>query len=183
MHIVRTLVLASLAATAACASSGAPTPAGTTAGADKPLFDRLGGLDAIKAVVGEFLTNVAADDKIKARFANANLEGLRAKLVDQICQATGGPCNYTGLDMKSAHAGMKVTEDEFNALVGDLVKALDKFKVPEKEKGELLGALGAMKPDIIGGEGGQAPVSQFSPVGLGPPRQSRVNSTRPFPCR
>ncbi len=150
MRFARSLVLASIAATA-CASSGTSTPAGTTTGAEKPLFERLGGLDAIKAVVGEFLTNVAADDKIKARFANANLEGLRGKLVDQICQATGGPCKYSGLDMKAAHAGMKVTEDEFGALVGDLVKALDKFKVPDKEKGELLGALGAMKPDIVGG--------------------------------
>ncbi len=71
------------------------------------------------------------------------------KLVDQICQASGGPCKYTGKDMKSAHAGMGVTSADFNALVEDLVGALDKFKVGEKEKGELLGALGPMKSDIV----------------------------------
>ena len=71
-------------------------------------------------------------------------------LVDQICTGTGGPCTYTGRDMKSVHAGMRISDAEFDALVGDLVKALDKFKVPEKEKGELLGVLGPMKGDIVG---------------------------------
>ena len=73
----------------------------------------------------------------------------KAKLVDQICEASGGPCKYTGKDMKTAHAGMGVTDADFDALVGDLVATLDKFKVPEKEKSELLGALGPMKKDIV----------------------------------
>jgi truncated hemoglobin YjbI len=63
--------------------------------------------------------------------------------------ATGGPCQYSGLDMKKSHRRMGVTTGEFNALVEDLVKALDKFKVPDKEKNELLGALGGMKADIV----------------------------------
>ena len=149
MRFLRSILLATVA-TAACASSGGGTPAGTTTGADRPLFERLGGLDAIKAVVGELLTRVAADDRIKARFAGADLDGLKGKLVEQICQATGGPCQYTGKDMRSAHAGMKITEDELAALVGDLDRALDRFKVPDKEKRELLGALGGMKPQIVG---------------------------------
>jgi hemoglobin len=70
-------------------------------------------------------------------------------LVDQICQASGGPCKYTGRDMKSAHAGMGVTDAAFGALVEDLVAALDKFKVGEKEKNELLSVLGPMKSDIV----------------------------------
>ena len=70
--------------------------------------------------------------------------------LEQICAGTGGPCTYTGRDMKSAHAGMGITDAQFNALVEDLVKSLDKFKVPEKEKGELLGILGPMKPSIVG---------------------------------
>ena len=68
---------------------------------------------------------------------------FKAKLVDQICEASGGPCKYTGKDMKTAHAGMGITDADFNALVEDLVATLDKFKVPEKEKGELLGRFGA----------------------------------------
>ena len=70
-------------------------------------------------------------------------------LVDQICEATGGPCKYTGKSMKESHTGMNVKEEHFNALVEDLVKSLDKFKVGEKEKGEPLGALGGMKGDIV----------------------------------
>ena len=70
-------------------------------------------------------------------------------LVNQICQASGGPCTYTGASMKDTHKGMKITDAEFNALVEDLVKSLDKFKVGSQEKNDLLGALGGMKPDIV----------------------------------
>jgi hemoglobin len=114
------------------------------------LYDRLGGKPAITAVVDDFIGNVAADKRINARFAGANIPRLKQMLVDQICAASGGPCTYTGRDMLSAHRGMNISEGEFNALVGDLVKSLDKFKVPEKEKGELLSALGGMKSDIVG---------------------------------
>jgi hemoglobin len=115
------------------------------------LYDRLGGKPAIEAVVDQFIQNVVADDRINGFFANADAKGLSAKLVDQICQASGGPCTYTGLDMKAAHQGMGVKDEHFNALVEDLVAALDKFNVPEKEKNELLGALGPMKGDIVEG--------------------------------
>nr|HEX4318619.1 group 1 truncated hemoglobin [Kofleriaceae bacterium] len=116
----------------------------------KSLYDRLGGKDAIKAVVHDFLGNVAADTKINKRFAKTDIPKLEGNLVDQVCAATGGPCKYTGKDMKTAHKGMKITEDEFNALVGDLKKSLDKFKVGAKEQSDLLGALGGMKGDIVG---------------------------------
>jgi len=69
--------------------------------------------------------------------------------VDQICEASGGPCKYTGQNMKDAHRGMGVNGPAFDALVEDLVKTLDKFKAPEKEKGELLSVLGPMKKDIV----------------------------------
>jgi hemoglobin len=118
---------------------------------DVSLYSRLGGEPAITAVVDQFVANVAADTRINGFFANADIPGLKAKLVDQICQASGGPCTYTGKDMKSAHEGMGIQEADFNALVEDLVAALDQFKVPEKEKSELLGALGPMKGDIVEG--------------------------------
>ena len=66
---------------------------------------------------------------------------LKQMLVDQVCAAAGGPCTYAGRDMVTAHKGMSTSGAEFGALVGDLVTSLDKFKVPEKEKGELLAAL------------------------------------------
>ena len=116
---------------------------------EKSLYDRLGGIPAITAVVDDFTARVAADRRINRFFANTDVPAFKAKLVDQICEASGGPCKYTGKDMKTAHAGMGVTDDDFNALVGDLVATLDKFKVPEKEKGELLSVLGPMKKDIV----------------------------------
>lgn len=115
------------------------------------LYDRLGGKDAITAVVDEFVANVAADQRINGFFGSADIPALKGHLVDQICQASGGPCTYTGKDMKSAHQGMGVKEEHFNALVEDLIAALDKFKVPENEKNELLGLLGPMKGDIVEG--------------------------------
>ncbi len=116
---------------------------------EKSLYDRLGGKPAITAVVDDFVARVAADRRINRFFANTDVPPFKAKLVDQICEASGGPCKYTGKDMKTAHAGMGVSDADFNGLVEDLVATLDKFKVPEKEKGELLGALGPMRKDIV----------------------------------
>ncbi len=115
-----------------------------------PLYERLGGKGAITAVVDEFVGNVAADKRINARFANTDIPRLKKNLVDQICAGSGGPCTYTGRSMLDAHRGMNVQDTEFGALVEDLVKALDKFKVPAQEKNELLGILGPMKKDIVG---------------------------------
>jgi len=113
------------------------------------LYGRLGGKPAIQAVVDDFIGNVAADSRINSFFANTNIPHLNTMLVNQICQVSGGPCKYEGRSMKSAHAGMGVKDMHFNALVGDLVKSLNKFNVPEKEKNELLSALAAMKGDIV----------------------------------
>lgn len=123
--------------------------AGTEPMADKSLYDRLGGKTAISAVVDQFVANVAADSRINGRFATTDIPKLKGHLMDQICMATGGPCTYHGRDMRTTHAGMKISNRDFGALVEDLVKALDTFKVPEKEKGELLGLLGPMKKDIV----------------------------------
>jgi hemoglobin len=114
------------------------------------LYDRLGGKPAIQAVVDDFVANVAADTRINRRFAGANILRLKGNLVDQICEAAGGPCKYTGQSMQAVHAGMKITDAEFDALVEDLAKSLDKHNVPAGEKGELLAALGGMKKNIVG---------------------------------
>jgi hemoglobin len=113
------------------------------------LYQRLGGYPAIKAVVDDFVGNVAADRRINRFFANTDIPRLKRNLVDQICAGTGGSCVYTGRDMKSAHAGMGVRGKDFGALVQDLQKTLRKFKVPKKEQGELLAILGPMKSDIV----------------------------------
>ena len=113
------------------------------------LYERLGGKGAITAVVEDFVGRVAADKRINGKFALANIPRLKMLLVEQICAASGGPCTYTGRDMKTAHAGMGITGPQFDALVEDLVATLDKFKVPAREKNELLSVLGPMKSDIV----------------------------------
>jgi len=118
--------------------------------ADKPsLYERLGGTGPITAVVGKFVTIVGGDKRINHYFAKADLVQLKRHLIDMVCQASGGPCEYTGRDMKTAHKGMGVTGAAFDALVQDLIEALDTFNVPAQEKGELLGVLGPMKKDIV----------------------------------
>jgi hemoglobin len=121
---------------------------------EKTLYDNLGKKKGIIGVVNDFVGNVGGDARIngyfKATVADpARLAKFKRNLVDQICQAAGGPCVYKGKDMKTAHAGMGVTSDAFSALVEDLVKSLDKFHVAEKDKNTLLGVLGPMKSDIV----------------------------------
>jgi len=110
----------------------------------KSLYERLGGKDGIKAVVDEFATIVAADPRINKKFAKSNIDRTKFEVVEQFCAVTGGPCKYTGRDMKAAHKNMGVTEGEFNAFVENLVAALDKFKVGATEKNELLNILAPM---------------------------------------
>ena len=133
--------------------SSAPLMGKTTK--EKSLYGRLGGKKAITAVVDEFVGRVAGDKRINAFFVAtaadpARLMTFKGRLIDQICQASGGPCKYAGKDMKTAHMGMGVSGGDFDALVEDLVWALDKFKVGAHEKEQLLGALGPMKVDIVG---------------------------------
>jgi len=117
--------------------------------AEKSLYDRLGGKPALEAVVGE-LWNITKDDsRINKYFAHTKPEVFASQLVDFLCQASGGPCQYKGQDMKTAHTGMHLTEGDFNALAEDTAKALDKFKVPAQEKKEVLDMLAGLKGDII----------------------------------
>jgi hemoglobin len=118
------------------------------------LYERLGGKAAIVAVVDDFVANCAADVRINTFFTataadKKRLAAFKDKLVDQICEAAGGPCKYTGKDMKTAHAGMGITNADFNALVEDLTKSLNKFKVGKAEQDQLLGVLGPMRPLIV----------------------------------
>jgi hemoglobin len=115
----------------------------------KTLYQRLGGQAAITAVVDDFVGNVARDRRINRFFARTNIPRLKALLVQQICQASGGPCLYFGRDMKSAHRGLGISGSHFNALVQDLGKTLNKFKVPAREQKELIAILAPLKKDIV----------------------------------
>ena len=113
------------------------------------LFERLGGATAITAVVDDFSARCAHDARINAKFARTDIARLKAMLVDQVSEASGGPAKYTGRDMKMAHLDMGVTTGEFNALVENLIATLTKFGVGKAEQDELLGILGPLKADIV----------------------------------
>ena len=113
------------------------------------LYERLGGLDAITAVVDSFVARCADDERINRKFARTDVPRLKKMLVDQVCEAVGGPCTYAGRGMRETHDGMAVTAGEFDALVEDLVATLDELDVPKAEQDTLLGLLGPMRGDIV----------------------------------
>ena len=116
------------------------------------LYQRLGGYDAIAAVTDDFIGRLA-DDKQLGRFlvglGTDSQKRLRQNVVNQLCEGTGGPCIYTGRTMKSSHAGLGITESDWQLTVKHFVATLEKFKVPEKEKGELLAIASSLKSDIV----------------------------------
>jgi hemoglobin len=116
------------------------------------LYKRLGGYDAIAAVIDDFVPRLASDPKLAQFFSGASDNSrmrIRQLLVDQICAATGGPCLYLGRDMKTAHKGLGITEEQWNAAATALVASLDKLKVPKKEKDDLLAIVVSLKKDIV----------------------------------
>jgi hemoglobin len=125
------------------------TMAHATFGPQKSLYQRLGGKPAITAVVDDFVGNVAKDNRINKFFGNTDIARLKRLLVQQICAGSGGPCQYEGRSMREAHRGLGVRNQDFDALVEDLVKTLNKFNVPAKEQQELLGLLGPMRKDVV----------------------------------
>jgi len=106
-------LLAAALATDGCANRPAEDPS---------LYKRFGGREAIEAVVDDAIANISADPRINQRFASAAIPHLKRDLVDLLCARSGGPCVYAGRDMASAHEGMNIRDDEFDALIEDLVK-------------------------------------------------------------
>ena len=117
---------------------------------ERSLYDRLGGIDAITAVVRAVVDRQMKDDRINQKFARTNVDRLIKEFVDQICQATGGPCTYTGRNMTEVHQNMGVTNGEWGAFVEDVVAVLKDFKVGEAEQDELLNILAPLRGEIVG---------------------------------
>ena len=118
----------------------------------KSLYARLGGYDAIAAVVDDFIGRLVADKRFSKFFvghSEDSLKKIRMHVIDQLCAAAGGPCLYTGRDMKTSHHGLGITSDDWDAAANHLVESLDKFNVPKAEKDELLAFVGTLKKDIV----------------------------------
>jgi hemoglobin len=133
---------------------GGPATANATRGAQaqKSLYERLGGYDAIASVVDDFVGRLITDKKFERFFVGHSTDSkkrIRQHIVDQFCAAAGGPCLYIGRTMKDSHQGLGITEEEWNAAAKHLIASLDKFKVPEREKNDLLAFVGTVKNDIV----------------------------------
>ena len=95
------------------------------------------------------LLNIAKDPRIVGHFANVDITLLRDKLVQQLCVETGGPCQRSGDSMEEVHKGLKLTRSDFNALVEDLIAAMDTQGVPVPVQNRLLARLAPMRGQII----------------------------------
>ena len=119
---------------------------------EKSLYERVGGYDALAAVVDDFIVRLVSDKQFEKFFigqSNDSKKRIRQHILDQFCAATGGPCVYTGREMKTSHAGLGITNAEWDAAAKHLIASLDKFKVPEKEKSEILAFVTSLKKDIV----------------------------------
>lgn len=122
------------------------------ASAPPSLYKRLGGYDAVAAVTDDMIGRLLVNKQLTRFFVGLSDDSkakLRQNFVNQICAATGGPCLYTGRDMKTSHKGMGITGADWDAAVKDLTDTLEKFKVPATEKGELLAIVSSLKKDIV----------------------------------
>ena len=113
------------------------------------LYDRLGGEAGVAAITEGMLARSAEDPRIREDFAEADIVNLYTRLNEHLCALTGGPCAYTGREMKAAHAGLGLTEADFNALVENLVDAMTEQGVPIAAQNELLAILAPMRGDVI----------------------------------
>lgn len=136
-------LLAGLALALLTACAG-PEPA-----RDAELYEALGERPGIRAIVDKTLQNVADDARIVDIFADSDINRLRTKLVEQICDISGGPCEYTGDSMKRSHEGLGIDAAEFNAFVEDLRTAMVDLRVPEPAQNRLLARLAPMREDIL----------------------------------
>ena len=130
-------------------------PAAAHEASANSLYKRLGGYDAIAAVVDDFIGRLAGDPQLAKFFVGHStdtLKRVRQLIVDQLCELSGGPCYYTGRTMKASHEGLKISQADWDLSVKHLIATLDKFKVGEKERGELFAAIGSLQGDIVEGK-------------------------------
>ena len=144
-----TLLAFALVALFGCAGSK-EKPATPPGAVSKTLYEELGGTAGITKVVDAFLARINGDARINTLFAKTDHNDLRRLVIEQLCEATGGPCKYTGRSMEEAHSGLNLTNADFDAFVGDLVATMDQLKVPKAQQNKLLALLSPMRPQIVG---------------------------------
>ena len=117
--------------------------------ADKTLYESMGGETVLRSAVDHFADNVQSDDRINFTFAEADMLKFKKLIFEQLCNLSGGPCKYTGRDMRTSHAKLNINNAEFNALAEDLYIALDQAGVPYRLQNKLMALLAPMQHDIV----------------------------------
>ncbi len=144
------VVLAAGCAGAPAAKHAEPVAKAAAGAKSDALYRSLGGTEGITKVVDAALAEIHGDLRINIFFEKTDMADLRRLLIEQICAATGGPCEYTGRSMEEAHSGLNLSDADFDAFVEDLVHAMDSVKVPKDLQKQLLGLLGPMRPQVVG---------------------------------
>jgi hemoglobin len=119
---------------------------------EETLHDRLGGYDAVSAVVNDLLPRLQADERLGRFWEHRGADGVAREkqlLTDFLCSSAGGPVYYTGRDMKISHEGMRISESDWTAFIGHLNATLDAFEVPQRERDDVVGFIQSTKPDIV----------------------------------
>jgi hemoglobin len=132
------------------ASAGSPAP--QLAKSEPSLYERLGGYDGIAAFTDDFLGRLAHDASLGRFFVGHSTNSvarIRQDIVDFICHATGGPCVYRGRDMKITHAGLGISGTDWDTMLVQLNASFNRFKVPLRERNDLLTALAGLRKDIV----------------------------------
>src|SRR5215216_963193 len=123
--------------------------------AQKSLYDRLGGVYAIAAVIDDLIDRVMdnprlnANPKVDEAHHRVSRAGFKYLVTEMVCGATGGPQRYTGRSMRDSHVHLDITEEEWQVFLGDLQACLDKFNVPEAERREICALIDSTKSDIV----------------------------------
>ncbi|KPB80214.1 group 1 truncated hemoglobin [Pseudomonas syringae pv. tomato] len=117
---------------------------------DDSLYQDLGQRAGIQRIVEGMLLNIAKDERIVEHFKKVNIVRLRDKLVEQLCVEAGGPCRYTGDSMAESHKGQNLTPSDFNALVENLIAAMDTENVPVPVQNRLIARLAPMRGEVLG---------------------------------
>lgn len=159
-HTSNTARIALSAVATAAILAGLYRPALAQEAPEKSLYERLGGVYPIAVVVDDFIDRLLVNDELNANPAIAEARarvpapGLKYRVIELTCQATGGPCTYTGRSMVEAHTHLGITEREWQVMIEEFKKSLAKFQVPAKEQGELIAILESVKDQIVlGGTG------------------------------
>jgi hemoglobin len=113
------------------------------------LYDRLGGADGIEAVVDDFYDRVLADDSLVEYFEDTDMDELRDHQREFVTMVTGGPHDYTGADMREAHAHLDLDAADFAAVAGHLDDALDAAGVDEEDRKAVLSAVADLEDDVL----------------------------------